>query len=187
MKSLLNELHPSANIVFIGFMGCGKSTLGRKFSKRYGLDFFDCDKKISQMENQSIKEIFATKGEDYFRQKEKEVYEGSKTLRYQVISTGGGMPTHCAMKSLGFVVFLHTDFEIIKKRLQNSSTRPLFDSQAFNLYRKRLYIYKKNAHIIFRPKRSLEKNMRLLFSRILSYKSQFNTKPSNLGNSDTSK
>ena len=80
-------------------MGCGKSTLGRKVAKCLGVQFVDTDRYIEHMEGMKISEIFATKGEAYFRQKETEVCEKFSNETGYIIATGGGAksPIWCQM------------------------------------------------------------------------------------------
>ena len=78
-------------IFLIGYMGCGKSSLGRRLAKRAGMRFVDMDSEIEQCEGASISDIFRFEGEDYFRRKERELIESlAGEGDDMVISTGGG-------------------------------------------------------------------------------------------------
>ena len=78
-------------IFLIGYMGCGKSSLGRRLAKRAGMRFVDMDSEIEQREGASISDIFSFEGEDYFRRKERELIESlAGEGDDMVISTGGG-------------------------------------------------------------------------------------------------
>lgn len=80
-------------IVLIGYMGSGKSSIGRKLSKKSGYKLIDLDDYIVDKENASVKEIFETKGEIYFRKKEEEyLQELLKTKEDIILSLGGGTP-----------------------------------------------------------------------------------------------
>ena len=79
------------NIILIGFMGCGKSTFGKKISKEIGYAFIDMDTYIERQEGCSISEIFATKGEECFRQLESNLVEKLSGEGGYIISTGGGV------------------------------------------------------------------------------------------------
>ena len=80
-------------IFLIGYMGCGKSSLGRRLAKRAGMRFVDMDSEIEQREGASISDIFRFEGEDYFRRKERELIESlAGEGDDMVISTGGGAP-----------------------------------------------------------------------------------------------
>ena len=81
-------------IFLVGFMGAGKSTLGKKLAKAIGYQFIDSDKEISNQEGISISELFETKGESYFRQKEKAFIQKLTGDEKRVIATGGGLPIY---------------------------------------------------------------------------------------------
>ncbi|MEX1000875.1 MAG: shikimate kinase [Crocinitomicaceae bacterium] len=116
-------------IYLIGFMGVGKSTLGKKLASRLQLHFVDLDKEIATSEGQSIEAIFQQKGEPYFR--ELEIRELRKEERNNsVIAVGGGTPCFgdnlSYMKSRGTVVYLQADAGLLCQRLLVSkSERPL--------------------------------------------------------------
>ena len=118
------------NIVLIGFMGCGKTTIGQKLASDYGYEFIDTDDLIEKRCGCSINEIFATKGEAYFREMETEILrELTLKASHAVISTGGGLPLRQEnadlLQRLGRVVFLDiTENEVIS-RLRGDLTRPL--------------------------------------------------------------
>ena len=78
------------NIVLIGMMGSGKSLIGKKLSKKLNLDFIDIDKKIEESENNTISDIFKKKGENYFREIEKNISINYLRLENKIISLGGG-------------------------------------------------------------------------------------------------
>lgn len=117
-------------LVLIGFMGCGKSTIGRKISESWGYRFLDMDELIERQEKMSVSEIFASKGEEYFRKLETEAI-GGKFCDFKgcVISTGGGLPmkkeNHALLKKCGLVVYLKTKPETVMERLKDDTTRPL--------------------------------------------------------------
>lgn len=80
-------------IFLVGYMGCGKSTLGRKIAKVAGLNFVDMDSKIEQREGASVADIFHYEGEEYFRRAERQLMEELAAQdEDMVISTGGGAP-----------------------------------------------------------------------------------------------
>lgn len=81
----------SFNIVLIGFMGSGKTTLGRHLAKISGFTLYDVDRMIEQQTGQSIQNIFSIHGEKYFRAREREVIEGLSTVEQAIISCGGGV------------------------------------------------------------------------------------------------
>lgn len=150
------------NLVLIGFMGSGKSSVAKSLYQKTKKLVLDSDKIITNNENLSIPEIFSSKGEDYFRKCEKDFcYFVSKNIQNCIIATGGGMPLFCDVKIMGKVFFLHLDFDNILSRLSKKEIqkRPLFENknQALELYLKRLETYKSNADIIINANQSLEK------------------------------
>lgn len=142
----------SSNIVLTGFMGSGKSTIGRELAKRLDRFFIDTDTLIEMNEGISIPEIFNTKGEAYFREIERRIAPKlAKSLNNCIISTGGGYVSSADPREFGKVFYLRCDFETIKARVRvHSHPRPLFksDEEAFKLYSSRLPMYEKYADII---------------------------------------
>lgn len=117
-------------IFLIGFMGCGKSTTGRRLAHRLGWHFVDTDRLIEEKCGTTIAQIFAQQGEEKFRTAEQSVL--TELLRQQriVVATGGGMPcTHetiAAMNAAGITIYLKTAPEILYLRLQTKhDKRPL--------------------------------------------------------------
>ncbi|MDE7284127.1 MAG: shikimate kinase [Lachnospiraceae bacterium] len=118
------------NIILIGFMGCGKSTIGVKLSYRLRQPMLDTDKLIEKEEGRTISEIFETDGEEYFRNLETEcIKKLIATVHNQIISVGGGLPmrevNHALLKELGMVVYLRAKAETIYERVKHDKTRPL--------------------------------------------------------------
>ena len=77
-------------IVLVGFMGAGKTTVGRELAARLDVPFFDLDDLVEAAEKMSIKEIFAQHGEPYFRKRERDILRSTRHLEHGVIATGGG-------------------------------------------------------------------------------------------------
>ena len=117
------------NIVLIGMMGSGKSSIGKILSKKLGLDFIDIDEKIEEMEDKNISEIFKKHGESYFRKKEEEVSISCLKLKNKIISLGGGgyiNPNIRKQCLIGCVpVWLSWKHETLINRIKNSKKRPL--------------------------------------------------------------
>ncbi|MBO5276092.1 MAG: shikimate kinase [Alistipes sp.] len=109
-------------IFLIGYMGCGKSSLGRKLAKAGGMEFMDMDSIIEQREGASISDIFHYQGEEYFRDVERALIEELGTAEGDmVISTGGGAPAWQnnmeLMNSLGATIYLRRTAQQIASRL----------------------------------------------------------------------
>jgi shikimate kinase len=117
-------------IYIIGFMGSGKTTAGKKLALLLDWAFLDLDKKIEEYTCLKIPEIFASHGEEYFRNVESQVLKNLKPLSNIVISTGGGTPCHNNnmdfMLDTGLTIYLKLGPEMLKSRLSDSKTdRPL--------------------------------------------------------------
>ena len=118
------------HLILIGFMGSGKSTVGKALAKELNLTFVDTDKLIEQKQGMSISNIFKRLGEEVFRQMETELLmELKKETKPLLISTGGGLPLKdgnaCLLKNMGLVVFLDVNKYTVIKRLKKDTTRPL--------------------------------------------------------------
>lgn len=118
------------NVILIGYMGCGKSTIGVKLSYRLQQPFLDTDKMIEAKEERSIAQIFDTDGEERFRQMETECIRGLlEEKKWYVIATGGGLPVmkrnRAILKQLGKVIYLRVRPETVYERLKNDKSRPL--------------------------------------------------------------
>ena len=141
----------SNNIILTGFMGSGKSTIGRILAKEMKSFFLDTDLLIENFENKSIKEIFEKEGEEAFRAKEKECFEWiKKDVQNTVISVGGGFPVYIPeIKEAGIVIYLKVSFDDIVKRMNKEelNKRPLFQDikKAKELFNARDKIYQKLA------------------------------------------
>jgi len=142
------------NVILVGFMGAGKSVVGRLLAKRLGCCFVETDDMISAQEGRSIPEIFATKGEAYFREREAELLDLLRLKRGEVIATGGGFPCHEgrmeALKDLGTVIWLAGDFETLYARACLAGARPMLDgrstAEVHALYWHRIPYYRQ-AHL----------------------------------------
>ena len=109
-------------IFLIGYMGCGKSSLGRKIAKAANMQFVDMDSMIEQKEGASVSDIFAYAGEEYFRRTERNLIEElAQSEDDMVISTGGGVPTWQdnmeRMNSIGESFYLRRSAQQIASRL----------------------------------------------------------------------
>lgn len=118
------------NIIMVGYMGCGKTSVGKKISILEGIKFIDSDKAIEKIHNETIPKIFETKGEKVFREYETEYLRSLKDENETyVLSCGGGIVTTKEnipiLKELGTVIFLETEAETILKRLEDDHSRPL--------------------------------------------------------------
>lgn len=145
-----------SNIYLVGMMGAGKSTLGKAIADLMDMKFVDMDELIEQQENQPIPQIFADRGEDYFRKVESDILQSLSAAQGLVIATGGGSPCFFEgmdiMLGTGRVVWLQRSLKRIYQDIQNSD-RPIAQRMKFNafqrLFRKRKPTYKQ-AHLAVR-------------------------------------
>ena len=115
-------------VFLCGFMGCGKTTVGRIAAKKLGYGFCDSDELIVEREGMSIPEIFAEKGETYFRQAEAEVIKSLCGKNIIVACGGGAMlnpDTAAAAAKAGAVIFIDLDFEACYERICGDENRPI--------------------------------------------------------------
>lgn len=122
------------NVILIGFMGAGKTSVGYHLAKRLGYQQIDTDEIIEKKSGMKISDIFEQKGEEYFRQLETTTLKELKqTMNEKVISTGGGLPlweeNASILKEMGFVVYLSTSERTVMERLKGDRKRPLLQGE----------------------------------------------------------
>ncbi len=132
MLTVLVSVMPDAacSIILTGFMGAGKSSVGRVLSRLCGLPFIDLDAEIVADAGQSINQIFAEKGEDYFRGEEQRILNLLLARGPAVLATGGGAvladENRRAMRSHGTIVNLQASLATVLSRLEGAKDRPLY-------------------------------------------------------------
>ena len=144
------------NLVFLGMMGSGKSSIGFLTAKKLKLNFLDIDKEIEKNLNITIKKIFEVKGENYFRKIEEQTTLKKLKLNSTVISLGGGafinnnIRKEILKNHLSF--WLNWDDKTLLNRIKNSKKRPLAinatDTELIDLIKKRSNIYSKALYEI---------------------------------------
>lgn len=143
------------NIALVGFMGSGKSTVGRALAHELGMVFVDSDVVIEQQAKMSIADIFSQRGEPAFRELERDVILTLCRETDLVIATGGGAFMTDAVRSAllesAFVAFLEAPFDVLWERIRGAAHRPLLAGDgAFErmrkLYETRLPVYR-HAHV----------------------------------------
>lgn len=126
---------PPKNLVLIGFMGSGKSTVGRELHSRLGYELVDMDSVIEQREGRPITRIFEEKGEAYFRDLETELLKELCSVPggRRIISTGGGIvgreENRELLRKLGYVVWLQAPVKVIYDRTSRNRERPLLQTE----------------------------------------------------------
>ncbi|MDO4340373.1 MAG: shikimate kinase [Eubacteriales bacterium] len=145
------------HIVIIGFMGSGKTRVGKRLSQDLNLPFIDVDRVIFRKMDMTMKEIFQRFGEPYYRALETMVIkELMKDPEQKVISLGSGLPmqeqNQKYLKNLGTIVYIKGSYETLKKRLEGSSSDPFLDGdnredKIKKLLKQRDPVYSKYADI----------------------------------------
>lgn len=145
-----------SNLALLGFMGCGKTTIGQRVAQKIGWRFVDSDELIERKTGLTISEIFSRFGEEYFRLLETRTLLELSRETHIVLATGGGLPTReenwVILREHFLTVFLRVSFPILFERLKKSINRPLLKkySSFFELgalYKSRIPCYLR-AHVI---------------------------------------
>lgn len=144
-------------IVLMGFMGAGKTTIGKALAEKLSWDFIDTDAEIEKEQGRKISEIFETEGEQAFRDMETRLLEKLEKSEEQfVLSIGGGMPVkeenRELLRQIGTVVYLKATKEELVRRLSGDTSRPLLQGGALEekvaaLMAARESIYVETAHL----------------------------------------
>jgi len=154
---------PDINLYLVGFMGTGKTTVGRAVAMRLGFQHLDSDHEIEREKGRTVAQIFAAEGEAAFRALERKFVERGHPDRGVVVACGGGLVVQPGMLELlegkGVVVCLHASLETVLRRTAQVRTRPLLDvadpaARLRQLYLERDPIYKRAGTVIltdFRP------------------------------------
>ena len=135
-------------IYLVGFMACGKTTVGRELAARIDAPFFDLDELVESAEKMSVKELFAQRGEPYFRKRERDMLRSTKHLDAAVVATGGGTFTFDEniqfIQSEGVSVYLSAPYALLRSRVGAKEDRPLFrdDLATHELYANRIRYYR---------------------------------------------
>lgn len=144
------------NVVLIGMMGSGKTTIGRLLAEKTGMEFIDLDELIERRADMTIAELFQTYGEDYFRDLESQVLEEIASTRHAVIATGGGIVKRAEnrqrLRDLGLVVWLDAPAEVLAERIGDDPNRPLLSrsqplKKLTQLLHERRPLYAETSHI----------------------------------------
>ncbi|HSG30948.1 MAG TPA: shikimate kinase [Thermodesulfobacteriota bacterium] len=147
------------NIYLIGFMGAGKTTVGRILSSNIGAVLVDMDLEIEKQQGVAISQIFEEQGEPYFRAIETEMLRDISQRSGQVVSTGGGIvikdENWDIMKESGVTVYLKASIETLFNRVKHKTTRPLLNvddpyTKAKELFESRRELYEKSDIILDR-------------------------------------
>ena len=161
------------NLVLLGMMGVGKSTLGRFIADKYKLNFVDIDTRIEKKNLMSITEIFKEKGERFFRDEEEKITIDSLNEKDSIIALGGGGFINKKIRekvlSSAISIWLEIDLNILNERLANKQKRPLLKKDLIKkriseIYSKRKDIYNLAHHKINCDKISKEEILKKIIS-----------------------
>ncbi len=153
-----------ANLYLVGFMGTGKTTIGRAVAQKLGFQLLDSDFEIERAQGRTIPEIFEQEGEQAFRQLERSFIETGHPANGCVVACGGGLVVQPGMldllKARGVVICLHASLETILKRTQGNRNRPLLNvedpmERIRVLYAAREPIYRRSGTLLLTDGRPL--------------------------------
>ncbi|MGP4072469.1 shikimate kinase [Piscibacillus sp. B03] len=161
------------SIVLIGFMGVGKSTIGKELSYRLNLPFVDTDQLIEEETSLTIPKIFELYGEGHFRKLESEIL--NKVIQHnQVISTGGGIvelkQNRDFLKKQDYTTFLKASLNTIYQRLEGDQSRPLWNQpyvKRLELFNRRQAFYEEVSNLtIETDELSVSESVNLIISQL---------------------
>lgn len=144
------------NIVFIGLMGSGKTSIGKKVARILGFQFIDTDEYVEKITGKKIAEIFKQEGELRFRSEETLALKRLSGQTQHVISTGGGIvvkeENRNLLKELGMIIYLEASVEKIFERVSGNKKRPLLRGtdvmqKIMELKNQREHLYKEMADL----------------------------------------
>jgi shikimate kinase len=154
-----------ANLYLVGFMGTGKTTVGRIVAQRLGYALLDSDHEIERLRGKPVARIFAEEGEAVFRSLERDFIERGHPPARTVVACGGGLVTSPGLlerlQAKGVVICLQASIETILKRTAGHSHRPLLnvedpEARLREIYAQREPIYRRAGTIILTDERPLE-------------------------------
>jgi shikimate kinase len=162
------------SIVLTGFMGAGKSTVGRSLAKLSGLPLVDLDALIVQQQGDTIPSIFADQGEAAFRRYETEALRSLSDACPIILATGGGIVGHQEnwqlMRRLGSVIYLRANWQTLRARLAGSTDRPLAtaersEADVKNLWQQRIPLYEQADLIVDTDCRKVDEVVREILTK----------------------
>lgn len=158
-------MNPAAtNLYLVGFMGTGKSTVGRHLAKQMNFQFIDSDQEIERTQGKPVSAIFAEEGEASFRKMEREFVEHGHPTHGCVVACGGGLVVPPGMlellRSRGVVICLHAPIETIIERIMHTTHRPLLEAEdraqrLRDLYAQREALYRRTGTMVLTDSRPL--------------------------------
>lgn len=170
------ELSMKQTIVLCGFMGCGKTTVGKRLAQISGREFIDIDQFIEKNADMTVSEIFEKLGESHFRQLEQDAVQSLAPLGNLVVATGGGTltfprNTDCFRSHSCLIVMIDAPLDELTRRLAGNTARPLLnrpDQQEYiqKLYEERLPKYRAAAAIIVSSQKTFKQTARAILRQV---------------------
>ena len=165
-------------IILIGFMGSGKSSIGKKISENLNEKFFSTDDILTTKESKSILQIFEEKGEKYFREVENQILQMLSSMGGKaIVASGGGVvlseENRKLLKDNFYSIWLYSDIENIMKRV-NPESRPILkdnftEEKITELFNNRMSLYKKSADLFLNTSnKTIDETLKKIFSEINS-------------------
>ncbi len=167
--SNLEKVESKKNITLIGFMGCGKTTYGRKLAKKIGRSWIDLDSEIEKENGASICEIFEKYGEERFREIETKILERYSNIDNCLISCGGGIVESERNREIlrsTYNIWIYLSFENCYNRIKNSKKRPLVGKDLRLIYERRIDLYSMVTDLLFDSFGDIEKGVDYLSKEI---------------------
>ena len=173
---MLLNINNKNNITLCGMMGSGKSAIGKILAKKLNYNFIDVDKIIETDAGKTIKRIFEEDGEKYFRDLEEKITIKILEHKETIVSLGGGAiinkKIRNSIKKNSYNIYLKVDIDILKKRLQNSKTRPLIykknlKKELINLISNREKFYQK-ADLIIKNEKNIIETTKNIIEKIIN-------------------
>lgn len=152
------------NLYLVGFMGTGKSTVGRLVARQIGFEFVDSDHEIERLQGKPVSQIFAEQGEAAFRAMEREFIERGHPEKKCIVSCGGGLIVPPGMLELlrgrGVIICMHAPIDTILQRTMHATHRPLLavenpEQRLRELYAQREALYRRSGTMVLTDKRPL--------------------------------
>lgn len=152
------------NLYLVGFMGTGKSTVGRLVARQIGFEFVDSDHEIERLQGKPVSQIFAEQGEAAFRAMEREFIDSGHPVKKCIVSCGGGLIVPPGMlellRSRGVIICMHAPIDTILQRTMHATHRPLLavenpEQRLRELYAQREALYRRSGTMVLTDKRPL--------------------------------